>query len=119
MPSVTSPELYVTVAGTFTMADTVDLPVTNARVVTPHGTTNEGVAADDGVIIDLDKSAVVDDSFYHTMEPGYSTFHGEQLTERPRHTIIDGEVVVEDGELLTEPGNRSYLPRGPEGVDLA
>ncbi|TYL36984.1 dihydroorotase [Natronococcus pandeyae] len=82
------------------------------------GAIAEGSDAD-MVIVDLEKSAVVDDDFYHTMEPRYSTFHGETLQGLPTHTIVGGEVVVEDGELLAEPGGRNYLPRGPEGVDLA
>jgi|AntRauMinimDraft_3_1070383.scaffolds.fasta_scaffold00276_5 dihydropyrimidinase/dihydroorotase len=81
------------------------------------GALAEGSDAD-MVIVDLEKSTVVDDDFYHTMEPGYSTFHGDELTGLPTHTIIGGEVVVEDGELLAEPGDRNYLPRGPEGVSL-
>ncbi len=81
------------------------------------GAIAEGSDAD-MVIVDLDKSAVVDDDFYHTMEPRYSTFHGEELTGLPTHTIVGGEVVVEDGELLAEPGDRTYLARGPAGVTL-
>ncbi len=81
------------------------------------GAIAEGSDAD-MVIVDLEKSAVVDDDFYHTMEPRYSTFHGMELTGLPTHTIVGGEVVVEDGELLADPGGRSYLPRGPEGVAL-
>jgi dihydropyrimidinase/dihydroorotase len=70
----------------------------------------------DMVIVDLEKSAVVDDDFYHTMEPRYSTFHGRELTGLPTHTIVGGEVVVEDDELRVEKGGREYLARGPEGV---
>jgi dihydropyrimidinase/dihydroorotase len=70
----------------------------------------------DMVIVDLEKSAVVDDDFYHTMEPRYSTMHGMELTGLPTHTIVGGEVVVEDGELLVDKGGRDYLPRGPGGV---
>ncbi|WP_158059135.1 dihydroorotase [Halorussus halophilus] len=79
------------------------------------GALAEGSDAD-MVIVDLDKSRVVDDDFYHTMEPGYSTFHGEELTGLPTHTIVGGEVVVEDDELQVDKGGRSYLARGPEGV---
>jgi dihydropyrimidinase/dihydroorotase len=78
----------------------------------------EGADAD-MVVVDLEKSAVVDDDFYHTMEPGYSTFHGWELTGLPTHTIVGGEVVVEDDELQVEPGGRSYLPRGDAGVERA
>jgi dihydropyrimidinase/dihydroorotase len=78
----------------------------------------EGADAD-MVIVDLERSAVVDDDFYHTMEPRYSTFHGEELTGLPTHTIVGGEVVVEDGELQVEKGGRSYLPRSADGVPMA
>jgi len=68
------------------------------------------------VIVDLEKSAVVDDEFYHTMEPRYSTFHGDELTGLPTHTIVGGDVVVADGELRVDSGGRSYLPRHADGV---
>ena len=73
----------------------------------------------DMVIVDLEKSRTVDDEFYHTMEPGYSTFHGDELTGLPTYTIVGGEVVVEDDELQVEPGGREYLPRGEEGVSAS
>ncbi|PSP76582.1 dihydroorotase [Halobacteriales archaeon QS_1_68_20] len=79
------------------------------------GALQEGSDAD-MVIVDPEKSTVVDDDFYHTMEPGYSTMHGMELTGLPTHTIVGGEVVVEDDELVAEPGGRNYLPRGPSGV---
>jgi dihydropyrimidinase/dihydroorotase len=81
------------------------------------GALAEGSDAD-MVVVDLDKSAVVDDGFYHTMEPGYSTFHGEEFTGLPTHTIVGGEVVVEDGDLQVEKGGREYLPRYDDGVPM-
>lgn len=81
------------------------------------GAIAEGSDAD-MVIVDLEKSKTVDDDFYHTMEPRYSTFHGWELTGLPTHTIVGGEVVVEDDELQVEKGGRSYLPRGENGVPL-
>jgi dihydropyrimidinase/dihydroorotase len=77
----------------------------------------EGADAD-LVIVDLEKSAVVGDDFYHTMEPGYSTFHGDELTGLPTHTIVGGEVVVAAGELQVEKGGRDYLPRDGDGVPM-
>lgn len=81
------------------------------------GALTEGSDAD-MVIVDLQKSAVVDDDFYHTMEPRYSTYHGKELTGLPTHTIVGGDVVVEEGELQVEKGDRDYLPRFDEGVPL-
>lgn len=77
----------------------------------------EGADAD-MVIVDLNKSAVVDDDFYHTMEPRYSTYHGEELTGLPTHTIVGGDIVVEEGKLQVENGGSSYLPRYKDGVPL-
>ena len=77
----------------------------------------EGADAD-MVIVDLNRSTVVDDDFYHTMEPRYSTFHGDELTGLPTYTIVGGEVVVEDGQLQVEKGGREYLPRYADGVAL-
>jgi dihydropyrimidinase len=79
------------------------------------GALAEGSDAD-MVIVDLEKSATVDEEFYHTMEPRYSTFHGDELTGLPTHTIVGGEVVVEDDELQVEKGGREYLHRGESGV---
>ncbi|WP_440990836.1 dihydroorotase [Haloarchaeobius baliensis] len=81
------------------------------------GALAEGSDAD-MVIVDMEKSKVVDDDFYHTMEPRYSTMHGMELTGLPTHTVVGGEVVVEDDELQVEPGGRNYLSRGDSGVEL-
>lgn len=77
----------------------------------------EGADAD-MVIVDLEKSAVVNDEFYHTIEPRYSTFHGDELTGLPTHTIVGGEVAVENGTLQIEKGGRDYLPRYTDGVPM-
>ncbi|ERG91399.1 MAG: dihydroorotase related cyclic amidohydrolase [Haloquadratum walsbyi J07HQW1] len=77
----------------------------------------EGADAD-MVIVDLEKSATVTDDFYHTMEPRYSSFHGQELTGLPTHTIVDGEIVVKEGELQVTKGGRNYLPRHPDAVPI-
>lgn len=73
----------------------------------------------DIVIVDLDKRDTVDDDFFHTMEPRYSSFHGWEFKGLPTHTIVDGEVVVEHDELQVEPGSGSFLPRFDDGVPPA
>jgi len=70
----------------------------------------EGTDAD-MVIIDLDKSAVVDDDFLHGREDRWSSLHGKELTGLPTHVFKGGELAVRDGELLVEPGIGEYLPR--------
>ena len=82
------------------------------------GTIAVGTDAD-VVVVDLDATAVVDDDFYHTMEPRYSSFHGWELTGLPTHTIVGGDVVVEDDQLVGEPGGSEFLPRFDDGVPLA
>jgi dihydropyrimidinase/dihydroorotase len=82
------------------------------------GVIAEGADAD-MVIVDLDKSDTVDDDFFHTMEPRYSSFHGWELTGLPTHTIVGGEVVVEDDQTIGEPGSAEFLPRFDDGVPRA
>ncbi|WP_435346613.1 dihydroorotase [Haloarchaeobius sp. HRN-SO-5] len=72
----------------------------------------------DMVVVDMEKSKVVDDDFYHTMEPRYSTMHGWELTGLPTHTVVGGAVVVEHDELQVDPGGRDYLARGESGVEM-
>lgn len=79
------------------------------------GSIVEGADAD-MVIVDLEKSAVVDEDFYHTKETRWSSFHGRELTGLPTHTIKGGEIAVRDGELVIEKGVGEYLPRYDNGV---
>jgi dihydropyrimidinase len=65
----------------------------------------------DLVIADLDATTTVDDDFYRTMEPRWSSLHGREIQGLPTHTIVGGELAVEDGELLIEPGTGEYLER--------
>ena len=75
----------------------------------------EGADAD-MVIVDLEKSATIDDEFYHTRETTWSPFHGRDVTGLPTHTIVGGELVVDEGELLGNAGDGSYLPVYDDGL---
>jgi dihydropyrimidinase/dihydroorotase len=79
------------------------------------GVIAEGADADMAVV-DMDRTETVDEDFYHTSDPRYSSFHGWELTGIPTHTIRDGELAVEEGELLVEKGGRDYLPRYEDGA---
>jgi dihydropyrimidinase/dihydroorotase len=79
------------------------------------GVIAEGADAD-MVVVDMDKTETVDEDFYHTSDPRYSSFHDWELTGIPTHTIRDGELAVEEGELLVDKGGREYLPRYEDGV---
>jgi len=78
------------------------------------GVIREGADAD-MVIVDLDASTVINDEFYHTMEPRWSSYHGKKITGLPTHTIVGGELAVREGELLVEKGGRQYLARNDDG----
>ena len=44
---------------------------------------------------------------------GYSTYDGREVHGWPRFTISRGDVVLEDGEVIAEPGRGQLLRRGP------
>ena len=78
------------------------------------GTIEVGTDAD-MVVVDLEATTTIDDDFYHTMEPRWSSYHGKTVTGLPTHTIVDGELAVERGELLVEKGGGRYLGRDVDG----
>jgi len=75
----------------------------------------EGADAD-MVLVDLNASAVIDDAFYHTRETSWSPFHGWTVTGLPTHTIVGGNIAVENGERHRHPGDGSFLPVYNDGV---
>jgi hypothetical protein len=78
------------------------------------GTIEVGTDAD-MVVVDLDATTTIDDDFYHTMEPRWSSYHGKTVSGLPTHTIVDGELAVERGDLLVEKGGGRYLGRDVDG----
>ncbi len=42
---------------------------------------------------------------------GYSAYDGREVHGWPRYTVSRGEVVLEDGQVLAEPGRGQWLPR--------
>jgi dihydropyrimidinase len=72
---------------------------------------NIEVGADaDLVILDLEKKFIVHaDELYHISD--FSPFEGKELTGCPVLTIIRGNVVVENNEIVTEPGRSTFIPR--------
>ncbi|WP_254547032.1 dihydroorotase [Halomarina pelagica] len=65
----------------------------------------------DLVVVDTDATATIDDDFFHTREPRWSSVHGRDVRGLPTHTIVGGELAVADGELLVEKGGREFLAR--------
>ena len=100
--------------GRISVEDVAEISSTNTAklfgLYPRKGAIVEGADAD-LVIADLEKTAVVDDDFYHTMEPRWSSLHGWELQGLPTHTIVGGQLAVENGELLIEPGTGEFLER--------
>lgn len=65
----------------------------------------------DLVVVDTGASATIDDDFFHTREPRWSSVHGREVQGLPTHTIVGGELAVAEGELLVENGRGSFLAR--------
>ena len=64
----------------------------------------------DLVIVDLEKEQTVDESKLYSFSD-FSIYNGRTLKGWPVMTVKAGEVVVEDGEVMAEPGIGSYLRR--------
>lgn len=65
----------------------------------------------DLVIVDTDATDTIDDDFFHTREPRWSSVHGRDVRGLPTHTIVDGELAVARGECLIEKGTGEFLAR--------
>jgi dihydropyrimidinase/dihydroorotase len=74
------------------------------------GVVAEGSDAD-LVVVDTDATATIDDDFFHTREPRWSSVHGREVQGLPTHTVVGGELAVREGELLVEKGGGSFLAR--------
>ncbi|MBU2601692.1 MAG: amidohydrolase family protein [Actinobacteria bacterium] len=64
----------------------------------------------DLVIVDLDKEQVVDETKLYSFSD-FSLYNGRTLKGWPVMTIKAGRVVVEDGEVLSDPGIGGFLRR--------
>ena len=67
----------------------------------------------DLVIVDLNKKMKISAETDH-MLTDYSLWEGWEVKGWPVLTMLRGNVIVEDGKLLAEPGNGKYLPRYPQ-----
>ncbi|HWD58068.1 MAG TPA: dihydroorotase family protein, partial [Stellaceae bacterium] len=75
----------------------------------------------DIVVVDMDRDDLIDQAALHSRSR-ISPWHGRAITGRPRHTIVRGQVVVRDGELVGAPGwgkpaRQSMPPAHPRNTD--
>ncbi|NLJ81478.1 MAG: amidohydrolase family protein, partial [Firmicutes bacterium] len=74
------------------------------------GTIQVGSDAD-LVIVDPDKKVTISNDNLHYKISDYSCFNGYEVTGWPLMTMVRGKVVVENGEMIAEPGWGRYIPR--------
>jgi dihydropyrimidinase len=67
-------------------------------------------ASADLVILDMEKKRTVRAKDLHHISD-FSLYEGRELTGWPVTTILRGEVIVEDGEVVGKPGMGRYIPR--------
>lgn len=65
----------------------------------------------DLVLVDLDKTVEVTLDKLHYALSDFSLFEGWRLKGWPVMTMIDGKIVMSDGEIIGKPGTGRYLPR--------
>ena len=66
----------------------------------------------DLTIVDLNKEGVVDENRLHSKN-NVTPFHGQRTKGAPVATIVRGQVVMRDGELVGQPRGRMARPRRP------
>jgi dihydroorotase-like cyclic amidohydrolase len=63
----------------------------------------------DYVVVDPARRVVVDDDYYRGSITDWSIYHGWEFHGMPETTVIRGEVVVEQDEIVGSPGNGRYV----------
>jgi dihydroorotase/allantoinase len=64
----------------------------------------------DFTVVDMDRSRTITAEDLH-MSCGWTPYEGYELTGDVTHTIVGGEVVARDGEVLGDPGDGQFVPR--------
>jgi dihydroorotase/allantoinase len=64
----------------------------------------------DFTVVDLDRTRTISADDLH-MSCGWTPFEGYELTGDVTHTIVGGEVVAREGEVLGDPGDGRFVPR--------
>lgn len=66
----------------------------------------------DVVVFDPRQRRVIDGSTMRS-RAGYSAYDGREVSGWPRFVVSRGDVVLEDGQVLTRPGRGQWIRRGP------
>ncbi|MGI6766931.1 MAG: dihydroorotase [Lentihominibacter sp.] len=100
-------------AGRITIEDMVNVCSTNNAKVfglyPEKGIIAEGSDADI-VVIDPNKEAIVDNNFYHTRSD-WSIYDGWKFKGMAVDTIVNGRIMLEDGEFVGEEGIGEFIAR--------
>jgi dihydroorotase len=73
------------------------------------GTIQVGSDAD-LVLVDMDKEAVLGDTYPVYSKMGFTPFEGRPVRGAPVYTVVRGEVVMEHGEIVGRPGYGEFVP---------
>jgi dihydropyrimidinase len=71
----------------------------------------------DIVVWDPEKSLTISAETHHT-NVNYNLFEGEQVTGAPEVVLVRGQVIVENDELVAEPGAGQFVKRARVGEQL-
>ncbi|HEX6870046.1 MAG TPA: amidohydrolase family protein, partial [Micromonosporaceae bacterium] len=69
----------------------------------------------DITIVDLAREGVIDRSKLHSKQNN-TPFHGWKVKGLPTHTIVNGQVVYREGEILGQAGQGRYVPAARPGA---
>ena len=66
---------------------------------------------------DPEKKVTISAKTHHS-NVNYNLFEGEEVTGAPEVVLVRGQVIVEDDELLAEPGAGQFVKRARFGEEL-
>lgn len=70
------------------------------------------VGADmDLTLIDLDREATLGEDYPVYSKMGYTPYEGKRIKGRPTQTVLRGQLIMDEGEILAQPGNGKLLER--------
>lgn len=67
----------------------------------------------DAVIVDLDREATLGEDYPVYSKMGYTPYEGRRVKGRPTQTVLRGQLIMDEGEILGRPGTGRLLTRLP------